>query len=64
VKPSKEQMEKKLASVKEMRLKLKQLIAEEKDEAKLNEHKLKFAELGKFEEELKIKIEEGSAKRP
>ena len=58
--PSREQMEKKLASVKEMRLKLKQLIAEEKNEEKLKELKLKFAEAGKFEEELKIKIEQMS----
>ncbi len=60
--PSKEQMEKKLASVKEMRLKLKQLIAEEKDEEKLKELKLKFAESGKFEEELKIKLEQMAKK--
>lgn len=62
VKPTKEQMEKKLASVQDMRLKLKQLIAEEKDAEKLKELKLKFAEYGNFEEELKIKIEEMSGK--
>jgi len=60
--PSKEQLEKKLASVQDMRLKLKQLIAEEKNEEKLKEHKLKFKELGKFEEELKLKLEEMSLK--
>lgn len=59
-KPTREQLEKKLASVKEMRLKLKQLIAEEKDEEKLKEHKLKFKELGQFEEELKLKLKEKS----
>lgn len=60
--PTREQLEKKLASVQEMRLKLKQLIAEEKDGEKLKEHKLKFAEAGEFEEQLKIRIEEMSGK--
>jgi hypothetical protein len=60
--PTREQLEQKLAKVQEMRLKLKQLIAEEKDEEKLKEHKLKFAEAGEFEEQLKIRIEEMSGK--
>ncbi|MCJ7525722.1 MAG: hypothetical protein MUP71_10985 [Candidatus Aminicenantes bacterium] len=63
-KPSKEELEKKLQAVHEMRLKLKQLAAEEKDQDKLKELKLKFADLGKLEKKLKIKIEESSPKRP
>jgi len=62
--PSREQMEKKLQSVKEIRLKLKQVIAEEKDEAKAKELKMKFAELGEIEEKLKTKLAESSPKRP
>ncbi len=60
--PTREQMEKKLASVKEMRLKLEQEIAAEKDHEKLKELKQKFEKLGQFAEELKIKIEEMAQK--
>jgi beta-lactamase regulating signal transducer with metallopeptidase domain len=63
-KPTVEEMKKKLEAVHEKRLQLKQLITEEKDEEKLKELKLKFKELGNFEEELKIKIEESAAKLP
>jgi beta-lactamase regulating signal transducer with metallopeptidase domain len=63
-KPTREQMEKKLQSVQEMLQKLEQAIAAEKDPDKLKELKLKFAEIGRFEEELKIKIEKNPPKRP
>ncbi len=62
--PSKEELEKKLQKVKEIRLKLKQAISEEKDQEKLKELKLKFAELGELEEKLKTKLDESSLKRP
>ena len=55
-KPSREELEKKLQSLHETRLKLKQVIAEEKDQEKIKELKLKFEKLGQIEEELKIKI--------
>ncbi|MCG2811555.1 MAG: hypothetical protein L6428_08870, partial [Candidatus Aminicenantes bacterium] len=63
-KPSKEELEKKLQAVHEKRLKLKQLAAEEKDQEKVKELKLKFEELVKLEEKLKSKIEESSPERP
>jgi beta-lactamase regulating signal transducer with metallopeptidase domain len=63
-KPSREELEKKLQKVKEIRLKLKQVISEEKDEAKAKELKMKFAELGEIEEKLKTKLDESSPKRP
>ena len=63
-KPSREELEKKLQKVKEIRLKLKQAIAEEKDEVKAKELKMKFAELGEIEEKLKTKLDESSPKRP
>ncbi|MBE0664921.1 MAG: hypothetical protein IH584_03795, partial [Candidatus Aminicenantes bacterium] len=62
--PSREELEKKLQKVQEIRLKLKQAIAGEKDEAKAKELKMKFAELGEIEEKLKIKLDESSPKRP
>jgi beta-lactamase regulating signal transducer with metallopeptidase domain len=63
--PSQEELEKKLQAVHEKRLQLEQLIAQEKDQEKLKELKMKFAELTKFEEELmKVKIEKRYEKRP
>jgi beta-lactamase regulating signal transducer with metallopeptidase domain len=64
VEPSREQMQKKLQAVQEQHLKLEQLIAAEQDQEKLKELKLKFEELAKFEEELKIRIGEGGEKQP
>ncbi len=58
--PSREELEKKLQAVHDKRLQLKQLIADEKDQDKLKGLKMKFADLGKFEEELKITLEEKS----
>jgi hypothetical protein len=62
--PSKAELEKKLQSVHEKHLQIEQLIAQEKDPDKLKELKLKFKELAEFEEQLKIKIEALSKKRP
>jgi len=60
--PSREDLEKKLQAVHEKRLQIKQLIHDEKDQEKIKELKLKFADLGDFEEKLKIKLEEMSEK--
>jgi beta-lactamase regulating signal transducer with metallopeptidase domain len=60
--PTAVELEKKLEAVHEKRLQLKQLIAAEEDPDKLQELKLKFNELGKFEEELKVRLEEKSGK--
>jgi bla regulator protein BlaR1 len=61
--PSKEQMQKKLQAVQEQQLKLEQLIAQEKDQQKLKELKLKLAEMAKFEAELKNTISESHPDR-
>jgi hypothetical protein len=60
--PSREELEKKLQAVHEKRQQLKQLIHDEKDQDKINELKMKFAELAQLEEKLKIKLEEISEK--
>jgi len=61
---SKEELEKVLQGVHDKRMKLKQLIDQEKDQDKLRELRLKIEELAQFEEQLKIKIDKGSAERP
>jgi hypothetical protein len=60
--PSREQLEKKLQSVREKRQQLKTLVHDEKDADKARELKLKFEELGRLEEDLKIRLEK-EAKR-
>ncbi len=55
--PNREELEKKLQFVQEKRMKLKQLIAGEKDQDKLKELTMKFEDLGQLEEKLKIYIE-------
>jgi len=58
--PTQEELEKKLQMVHEKRLQIKQLIADEKDQDKVRELKLKFEDLGKLEEDLKIRIEKSA----
>ncbi len=60
MKPRREELEKKLQLVHEKRLQIKKLAGEEKDPDKARELKLKFEELGRLEEDLKIKMEKGT----
>lgn len=60
--PSREELEKKLQAVHEKRLQLKQLIHDEKDQEKIKELTLKFEDLARLEEKLKLKLEEKSEK--
>jgi hypothetical protein len=55
--PSPEVLQKKLQMVQEKRLQIKKLIQDEKDPDKARELKLEFEELGRLEEDLKIRLE-------
>ncbi|MBN2345168.1 MAG: hypothetical protein JXO51_02180 [Candidatus Aminicenantes bacterium] len=55
--PSQEELAKKLEMVHEKRMKIKQLIHEEKDSEKAKELEMKFEELLKLEKELKARID-------
>ena len=62
--PSREELKMKLQKIHDTRLKIKQMIAEEKDQEKAKELKMKFADLGEIEEKLKTKLAESSPERP
>lgn len=61
---SREDLEKKLLKVQEKRAKLKQMIADEKNQEKLQELKSKYKEVAEFEEQLKIKIQAQAKQNP
>lgn len=61
---STEELEKKLLSVQEKRAILKQMIADEKNQEKLQELKSKYKEVAEFEEQLKIKIQAQTKQNP
>jgi hypothetical protein len=58
--PSKAELEMKLQKVREVKLKLEQLIAQEKDQEKLKKLKMKSEDIAKFAEDLQIKIDKSS----